>query len=133
MIYKESYRYKTVLVVDDNQVDSLIGSKVLSSSCYAEKVLVIQSAHAAIDFIRECVALRKDIPEVLFLDLRMPEMSGFDFVNALGMIEGLTTDDLKVYVLSSSLDPKDFSMIRRNKLISRFIGKPLTAEILQAI
>ncbi|HCN84872.1 MAG TPA: response regulator [Sphingobacteriaceae bacterium] len=129
----ESYKYETVLLVDDSHIDSMISSKILKSSHYAERVLIIPSPQKAIDFIRESVLFQTDIPEVLFLDLRMPEMNGFDFLKELDIIEGFAYYGLEIYVLSSSLDPKDYHMIRQNKLISKFIGKPLTSEILESI
>lgn len=129
----ESYKYKTVLLVDDSHIDNMIGAKILKSSYYAERVLVMPSPQEAIDFIRESAAFQLDIPEVLFLDIRMPEMNGFDFLEELSMIDGITDYNMKIYVLSSSLDPQDYNTIIQNKLISKFIGKPLTAEVLQSI
>lgn len=129
----ESYKYKTVLLVDDSHIDNMIGSKILKSSYYAERVLVMPSPQEAIDFIRESASFQMDIPEVLFLDIRMPEMNGFDFLEELSMIDGIADYNMKIYVLSSSLDPQDYNMIIQNKLISKFIGKPLTAEILNSI
>lgn len=126
-------RHKTVLLLDDNQIDNLVNSKILKGTGYAENVLVIQSPQEAIDFIRSKMSFGEEIPEVLFLDIRMPGMNGFDFLRELNLIENLGSSDLKIYILSSSLDPKDHQMIQRNKLILKFIGKPLTAEVLQEI
>ena len=129
----QQYKYKTVLLIDDNHIDNMISSKLLASQQYAEEILVMKSPKEAIDFIREAFRSGKNIPEVLFLDIRMPGMNGFDFLEEFGKIEGVAEHDVKTYVLSSSLDPKDYNMIQKNKLISKFIGKPLTPEILSEI
>jgi CheY-like chemotaxis protein len=63
----------------------------------------------------------------------MPEMSGFDFLRDLATIENLRADQLKIFILSSSLDPTDLKKVEQNKLVSKFIGKPLTQEILEEI
>lgn len=129
----ELYRYETALLVDDSYIDNLISKKILESSRYAENIIVIESPTRAIDFIRESVRSQQNIPDVLFLDIRMPGMNGFDFLEEFNMIEGIKDYNLKIYILSSSLDPTDFKKIQQNRLISKFIGKPLTNQILEEI
>ena len=129
----ELYRHKTALLVDDSYIDNLISRKILENNSFAEKIIVIESPDQAIDFIRESILFQLNIPDVLFLDIRMPGMNGFDFLKELDMIEGIKDHNLKIYILSSSLDPTDFKKIQQNKLISKFIGKPLTTQILEEI
>lgn len=129
----ESYKYGTVLLVDDNHIDNLIARKTLLSAYFAKKVLLMSSAQEAISSIRESVILKKEIPEVLFLDIRMPEMDGFNLLEELSLIDGLVTDDIKVYMLSSSVDPEHHTILRQNKMVTKFIGKPLTLESLETI
>ena len=130
---EKKYRYKTVLLIDDNHVDNLISAKLLESQHYAENILVMRSPEEAIDLISQAVSSGNSVPEVLFLDIRMPGMNGFDFLEKFGKIEGIADHHIRMYVLSSSLDPRDYNMIQRNKLISKFIGKPLTPDILSEI
>lgn len=127
------YKYKTTLLVDDSYIDNLINRKILENSNFAEHITVIDSPQLAIQHIRDCVRTKTPLPQILFLDLRMPQMSGFDFLKALDEIDNLPVEEIKIYILSSSLDPTDLRKVEENKLVSRFIGKPLSQEILEDI
>ncbi len=127
------FKYKNVLLIDDNHIDNLINRKILDNANYAEKITVIDSPNEALEFVTKSLSTGIDIPEVIFLDLRMPIMNGFEFLNSLIKLPNLKPDRIKIFVLSSSLDPKDIKTIKENILVSRFIGKPLTKQILEEI
>jgi response regulator RpfG family c-di-GMP phosphodiesterase len=127
------YRHQTVLLVDDSLIDNLISCKILQNSFYAENVLINDSPKNAIKFIRERVIEGSGVPEIIFLDIRMPEMNGFDFLNKLNSIPGIDDFEIKIYILSASLDPRDRNKLKDFRSVSSFIGKPLTESVLQDI
>lgn len=127
------FRYKSVLLIDDSYIDNLINRKILENNNYAEVITVIDSPQEAFEFISNSVQTGHNIPEVIFLDLRMPLMNGFEFLKALMELPNIKPDLIKIFVLTSSLDPKDIKKIKENKLVSKFIGKPLTNQILEEI
>lgn len=127
------FRYKSVLLIDDSYIDNLINRKILENNNYAEIITVIDSPQEAFEFISNSVQTGHNIPEVIFLDLRMPLMNGFEFLKALMELPNIKPDLIKIFVLTSSLDPKDIKKIKENKLVSKFIGKPLTNQILEEI
>ncbi len=129
----DTFKYKSVLLIDDSYIDNLINRKILDNNNYAETITVITSPQEAFEFIRNSLDSGLNIPEVIFLDLRMPLMNGFEFLKALIELPGLTPGLIKIFVLTSSLDPKDIKKIKENKLVSKFIGKPLTNQILEEI
>lgn len=128
-----AYKYKNVLLIDDNHIDNLINRKILDNACYAETIVVIDTPIEAFNFVRESLITGKNIPEVIFLDLRMPVMNGFEFLKLLNELPNLNPELFKIFVLSSSLDPKDIKRINENRLVSKFISKPLTNQILGEI
>ena len=128
----EDFRYKSVLLVDDSYVDNLINRKMIQSNNFARTVTVIDSPIKALAYIQQCVD-DGTLPEVVFLDIRMPEMDGFQFLETMNNIPGVQQANLKIYMLSSSLDPEDLKQIAGNNLVSKFISKPLTEKILKEI
>ncbi len=128
-----TFKYKNVLLIDDNHIDNLINRKILGNANYAENVTVIDSPEKAFEFVRESLLTGDNVPEVIFLDLRMPIMNGFEFLKSLLELPNMKPELIKIFVLSSSLDPKDIKKINENHLVSKFIGKPLTNQILEEI
>jgi CheY-like chemotaxis protein len=126
-------KYKSVLLVDDSYIDNLISRKIIEASNFADNIKVINSAYEAISYLRRCLSTGEDVPEVVFLDIRMPEMNGFDFLKELYTMDGFKEANLKLFILSSSLDPVDLKRIREHQFVTKFIGKPLTDKALQEI
>lgn len=129
----DTFKYKSALLVDDSYIDNLINRKILDNSNFAESIIVIESPKEAFDYVRDLYQDGQELPEVIFLDLRMPIMNGFEFLKALASLPDLSTDKIKIYVLTSSLDPKDIRKVNENQMVSKFIGKPLTNQILAEI
>jgi CheY-like chemotaxis protein len=125
-------KYKTVLLIDDSYIDNLINRKILESSQFADEIVVMDSPVKAIEYLDKCYDEHM-MPEIIFLDIRMPEMNGFEFLQKIRDIGGVNSADIKIYVLSSSLDPNDLKKIETNNLITKFIGKPLTVRALEDI
>src|ERR1700679_690325 len=118
--------YKTCLLIDDNYIDNFVTRKILENSNFAETIVVVRSATEAIESLKNGSVK----PDVIFLDIRMPIMSGFEFLDEYDKIE-IDKEHIKVFMLSSSLDPIDFKKSSGNKYISQFILKPLTQKILE--
>jgi CheY-like chemotaxis protein len=120
--------YKTCLLIDDNYIDNFVTSRLLESSSFAENIIVYESPSEAIEFIRNG-SIR---PDVIFLDLRMPVMNGFEFLKEFDKLE-IDKGGIKIFMLSSSLDPNDLKKSTDNKYITQFIHKPLTHKVLEEL
>jgi CheY-like chemotaxis protein len=121
--------YKVCLLIDDNFIDNFVTRKILETGKFAEKIVVCESATQAIELIKE----NKVNPDVIFLDIRMPYMDGFEFLKEFEKLEVENKEEVKIFMLSSSLDPIDFKQSTANKYISQFLHKPLTPKILESI
>src|ERR1700761_5092991 len=121
--------YKTCLLIDDNYIDNFVTRRILEGGNFAEKVIVSQSAADAIDSLRSGSVK----PDVIFLDIRMPVMGGFEFLQEYDKLEIDGKKTIKIFMLSSSLDPTDLKKSSNNKYITQFIHKPLTQKALDEI
>jgi CheY-like chemotaxis protein len=124
-----SNHYKTCLLIDDNYIDNFVTRRILESSNFADSVVVSQSATEAIDSLRS----GNVVPDVIFLDIRMPGMGGFEFLQEYDKIDIEGKSNVKIFMLSSSLDPTDMKKSGNNKYITQFIHKPLTQKALDEI
>ncbi len=121
--------YKTCLLIDDNYIDNFVTRRILESGNFAEKVVVLQSAGDAINSLRAGAVK----PDVIFLDIRMPVMGGFEFLQEYDKLEIDNKQAIKIFMLSSSLDPTDLKKSTNNKYITQFIHKPITQKTLDDI
>lgn len=117
---------KTCLLIDDNYIDNFVTRRMLESSGFAEEIVVLQSATEAI----EALQAGSIKPDVIFLDLRMPLMNGFEFLQEYDKLDDNKKTAAEIFMLSSSLDPVDVRRSSQNKYITQFIHKPLTQKIL---
>jgi CheY-like chemotaxis protein len=120
--------FKTCLLIDDNYIDNFVTRKIIEGSNFAESIIVVRSAPEAINSLRDGLVT----PDVIFLDVRMPLMSGFEFLEEYDKID-IKKDDIKIFMLSSSLDPTDMRKSADNKYITQFIHKPLTQKALEEL
>ncbi|GGB22418.1 response regulator [Mucilaginibacter rubeus] len=120
--------FKTCMLIDDNYIDSFITRRVLESSNFAEDIIVRHSPMEAIESLKDGSVN----PDVIFLDIRMPIMTGFEFLHEFAGLD-IAKKGIKIYMLSSSLDPTDIRNSEDNKHITQFIHKPLTVKALEEI
>jgi CheY-like chemotaxis protein len=116
------------LLIDDNYIDNFVTSKLLSNSNFAQNIVVRQSPAEAIESLRDGTVK----PDVIFLDLRMPVMNGFEFLQEFEKLS-IDKDNIKIFMLSSSLDPVDIKRSFDNKYVTQFIHKPLTKKVLEEL
>ena len=120
--------FKTCLLIDDNYIDNFVTRKILEGSNFVETITVVRSANEAIASLRD--GLIK--PDVIFLDVRMPLMGGFEFLEEFDKLN-IEKLGIKIFMLSSSLDPLDMRKSTDNKYITQFIHKPLTQKALEEL
>jgi len=129
LISKMPVHYKTCLLIDDNYIDNFVTRRILENGNFAENIIVHQSPTDAIEELRNGSIK----PDVIFLDIRMPQMTGFEFLQEFETIAMDNKDNVKIFILSSSLDPTDLSKSLNNKYVAQFVHKPLTHEALEEL
>ena len=120
--------YSTCLVIDDNYIDNLVTRRLLEICNFAKSIILNESPTDAIESLRSGTV----VPDVIFLDIRMPIMDGFEFMQEFEKLD-ISKKNIKIYLLSSSLDPADVQRSSDNGYITQLIHKPLTKQILEGI
>ena len=126
-------KHKNVLLVDDNEINNLLHERLIEMSDFGEQVTVRQSATEALDYLRTVAGEPEKIPDVIFLDIRMPEMDGFGFLDEFGKFPEAITGKSKVILLSSTLDPDDNTRAKNYPQVIRMLLKPLTVDQLTSL
>lgn len=125
-------RFRKVLLIDDNEIDNFINERMITSSLFALKVEVKNSADAALDYLRS-LSDPADFPEIVFLDLNMPVKDGFGFLAEFDGLSAELKSSCKVVVLSSSISPEDINRASTNPYVFKYVNKPLSDKYLEAI
>ena len=120
--------YNTCLLIDDNYIDNIVTRKLLENSGFAENIIIRESPDDAMQSLSDGSVA----PDVIFLDIRMPLMDGFEFLEEFDKLD-INKKNIKIYLLSSSLDPADVQRSSDNEYITQLIHKPLTRQILEGI
>ncbi|MFA6261632.1 MAG: response regulator [Bacteroidia bacterium] len=124
-------KYNSVLVVDDSHLDRIIASKVILFNKLSEKVEVVNSGRQGLDYVESRIDKPGELPDVLFLDIKMPEMDGFEFLEHYATLPGNVHQVCHVYILSSSVDQKDLEKAQKSDWVKGYIIKPLSLEKLE--
>ena len=114
----------TICIIDDDPI-FIFGSKILlRNNDFAYDFLICQNGKEALDLIIPLIESEQGLPEVIFLDLNMPIMDGWEFLEEFGKLSG--KKDVKIYILSSSVDSRDMERASKYNTVNGFIAKPLT-------
>jgi CheY-like chemotaxis protein len=97
-------KINSLLIVDDDQVSNMLSS-MLFSDLYAHiHIRVSENGAQALAEIKDCLEKEQDCPDVIFLDVEMPVMDGFEFLEKL---DELNKNHLPVVLLTNALHPKN--------------------------
>lgn len=124
-----TYKFATIMVVDDSLPDRFIAEKLICRANIAEKVIIKESAIDALAFLTDS-GNKDKMPQVIFLDIRMPEMDGFEFLEQFKKLPSNTVAACHIYMLTSSSYADDKSRAQSFSFVKGFISKPLTETVL---
>lgn len=124
---------KTAMLIDDDRIYNLLTTKMLKSNWFAEKTLDFTSAHDALGYIDSCNGNEELLPEIIFLDINMPVMNGFEFLNEFSKRDESLVGRTTIFMISSTDSEEEKAEAINNKLVKQFFDKPLSREKLAVI
>lgn len=121
---------KLIMLIDDSQTDRFIHKKLLEIYKIGSEVVEESSARDALNYFSENYEDADRLPDVILLDVLMPEMNGFEFLGHFRKIYKDLGKKPIIFMLSSTDDESDLKKARSNKMVERMLRKPFSPEAL---
>ena len=125
---------KHIMLIDDDNIFNFLNKQIIKIDNFAEKVSSHINAVNALEELKKFSESNSEcFPDLIFLDINMPVMDGWQFLEEFEKLPDRCISKCKVYMLSSSIDPEDIEKSRTFKTVKDFISKPLTEETLASM
>lgn len=127
-----------VLLIDDDEIALMLSEMVIDQNDLTEEVVKLTNGKQGLDFFEDQAdgltqGRNKEAPSLVFLDLNMPVMNGWDFLDGFSQNYQSLFPDTRVVVLSSTVDPKDFVRAGQYDFVADFLNKPLSDEAILSL
>lgn len=120
-----------ILIIDDDEINNFIVGKLIHRLSPGAEVVACLNGREALDFLDQLAGGKQSCPDFIFLDLNMPVLDGWDFLDEFQKRE--FSNQVSVIILSSSIFRADIDRARNHTVPTQFISKPLTLEQLKDI
>lgn len=125
---------RKVLCIDDDPISVMLCRKVITRSLFAEQTDAANNGENALRYLENIAESNGDIyPEIILLDLNMPIMNGWEFLENYERLFAQNYPESKIVILSSTIDPEDLKKSQQFSTVISFISKPITADSLQEL
>ncbi|HJY14333.1 MAG TPA: response regulator [Flavobacterium sp.] len=133
MLNEPDPKFENVMIIDDNLVDLYIISRMIVKNNFGKNVLHYTEAEEAMKYLQENQDDISKLPQIIFVDIYMPLMSGFEFLEEYDKLSATLKNYCKAYIISSTIDNEDIARSSSDKNVVAFHVKPITKEFLDRI
>lgn len=122
-------------IIDDDNLYLKIVQRIIESKGLCKEIIVFKNGKDAIDHFKSIINDPdiKKIPDVIFLDLNMPIMDGWEFLDEFLKIPRALKKKITLYVVSSSIDPRDINRAKAISLVEDYLIKPISYDELKKV
>lgn len=124
----------TILCVDDDPIALMLSKMVINKSMFSNEIITAKNGKEALNYFRifkQTSSGKK--PQLIFLDLNMPIMGGWEFLDCFSTNEYADYNTIKVIILSSTIDPEDLEKSKTYPMVLDFLPKPISKEMLEYV
>lgn|SRR5690606_20920749 len=122
-----------ILIIDDDEINNFIATKLIDRITPVVTVFTRLNGKEGIEFLEENIKDKDNLPDIILLDINMPIMNGWEFLDAFEKIKDRIGKNIKINMLSSSVYNDDITKAQTYSTVSKFISKPLTTDKIKDI
>jgi CheY-like chemotaxis protein len=123
----------TLALIDDDETYQFIAKHTIMNLNIVDRLKIFSNGKEAIDYLRSKLHDPSQLPDVILLDLNMPVMDGWDFLERYLMLQPRIGKKIHIYIVTSSVDPVDVERANRINAVTDYFVKPLTRDKLVSI
>lgn len=125
---------KCILLVDDDNICNFITKKLIEKLGYKNTIGIVENGKSALSFLEKTIKdLKNPMPQLILLDINMPEMDGWKFIEGFEKLPDEHINSVNIVMLTSSISPYDIKKAESTACIAEFITKPVSLETMKAI
>lgn len=117
-----------IALVDDDKVFQITASRTIKAAQLTDKILQFENAEDALHFLKDHASDSENLPDYIFLDINMPYIDGWMFLDDYSQFKTNLSKPILIYMVSSSIDPRDITRAQNNENVREYIIKPVTRE-----
>ncbi|SDM23359.1 Response regulator receiver domain-containing protein [Daejeonella rubra] len=122
----------TVFIIDDDPIHQRIAQIMISKNQIYDDFVSYTEADKALEFLKANSEDHAKLPDVILLDLNMPVVDGWDFLESFEIFRQDLKKAVRVFIVTSSVDEKDIARSKLFASVKGFISKPLTPDIIRS-
>jgi len=120
-------------IIDDDPIFVYGTKRIIKEVDFAESIIVYTNGQEALDGLTKICVAKEPLPDVIFLDLNMPVLNGWEFLNEFKNCQSKRSKSITIYIISSSVDPRDLERVKDYNQVDNYILKPITPDDLAKI
>jgi CheY-like chemotaxis protein len=113
-------------IVDDDRIYQFTMTKTIETDTRIKKILVFSDGEEAFGYLSKHSQQADELPDIIFLDLNMPYMDGWEFLEEYATLKSRLSKKIIIYVVSSSVSELDINRAKRISDVTDYIVKPIT-------
>lgn len=121
-------KFNTVCIIDDDDIYKFTITKTIESTGLVNKIIDFGDGEEALDYLLETAADTTELPDIILLDVNMPVMDGWDFLEVYHEKKGELNKNIIIFMISSSIDERDVDRAKQISELTDYIVKPINRD-----